>query len=50
EFPRWRYNSESRLVWIKGDPGKGKTMLLCGIIDELEQPITAGGGNLAYFF
>ena len=23
------------MLWIKGDPGKGKTMLLCGIIDEL---------------
>ncbi|KAK4172851.1 hypothetical protein QBC36DRAFT_68257 [Triangularia setosa] len=50
EFKRWHHNSESRLLWIKGDPGKGKTMLLCGIIDELEQPITANGGNLAYFF
>nr|ADA68836.1 HET-R [Podospora anserina] len=50
EFRQWRHNSENRLLWIKGDPGKGKTMLLCGIIDELEQPITASGGNLAYFF
>jgi hypothetical protein len=23
------------VLWIKGDPGKGKTMLLCGIIDEI---------------
>jgi hypothetical protein len=23
------------VLWIKGDPGKGKTMLLCGIIDEM---------------
>ncbi|KAK4458981.1 HET-R [Cladorrhinum samala] len=50
EFQRWHHTSESRLLWIKGDPGKGKTMLLCGIIDELEQSITASGGNLAYFF
>ncbi|RYP25336.1 hypothetical protein DL767_008431 [Monosporascus sp. MG133] len=35
DFIRWRDDSESRLLWIKGDPGKGKTMLLCGIIDEL---------------
>ncbi|GFP54353.1 vegetative incompatibility protein HET-E-1 [Trichoderma asperellum] len=26
-----------RLLWIKGDPGKGKTMLICGIIDELDK-------------
>ncbi|RYP61067.1 hypothetical protein DL771_010266 [Monosporascus sp. 5C6A] len=35
DFLRWRDDPESRLLWIKGDPGKGKTMLLCGIIDEL---------------
>lgn len=26
---------EYHLLWIKGDPGKGKTMLLCGIINEM---------------
>jgi DNA replication protein DnaC len=35
DFQRWRDDEQSRLLWIKGDPGKGKTMLLCGIIDEL---------------
>ncbi|RYO76815.1 hypothetical protein DL762_009689 [Monosporascus cannonballus] len=35
DFRRWRDDPDSRLLWIKGDPGKGKTMLLCGIIDEL---------------
>ncbi|RYP01178.1 hypothetical protein DL765_010872 [Monosporascus sp. GIB2] len=34
DFLRWRDDPDSRLLWIKGDPGKGKTMLLCGIIDE----------------
>ncbi|KAK1975726.1 hypothetical protein LZ30DRAFT_807407, partial [Colletotrichum cereale] len=24
-----------RLLWVKGNPGKGKTILLCGIIDKL---------------
>ncbi|KAF6821104.1 nacht and wd domain protein [Colletotrichum plurivorum] len=36
-FRRWRTDAGSRLLWVKGDPGKGKTMLLCGIIDELEK-------------
>ncbi|KAF5497212.1 Vegetative incompatibility protein HET-E-1 [Colletotrichum siamense] len=36
DFQRFRSNPESRLLWIRGDPGKGKTMLLCGIIDELK--------------
>ncbi|KAK4652844.1 HNWD NOD-like receptor pc4 [Podospora pseudocomata] len=52
DFRGWHDQSESRLLWIKGDPGKGKTMLLCGIINELEGAIVAEGHgrNLAYFF
>ncbi|KAF9767892.1 hypothetical protein IL306_014878 [Fusarium sp. DS 682] len=47
KFQQFRDDPQSRLLWIKGDPGKGKTMLLCGIIDELEK-----GPNsiLSYFF
>ncbi|KAL5593174.1 hypothetical protein FOBRF1_012276 [Fusarium oxysporum] len=29
----------SRVLWINGPPGKGKTMLLCGIIDELPKSL-----------
>ncbi|KAH8203360.1 hypothetical protein TruAng_002455 [Truncatella angustata] len=29
DFIRFRNDRQSRLLWIKGDPGKGKTMLLC---------------------
>lgn len=39
DFRQWRNNQDNRLLWIKGDPGKGKTMLLCGIIDELTKSI-----------
>ncbi|KAL6789029.1 NACHT domain-containing protein [Trichoderma sp. SZMC 28012] len=35
DFQQWRDDEQSRLLWIKGDPGKGKTMLLCGIVNEL---------------
>jgi hypothetical protein len=45
-FLRWRQDEQSRLLWIRGDPGKGKTMLLCGIVDELEKD----RGGLSYFF
>jgi hypothetical protein len=34
DFQRWRYE-QGRLLWIKGDAGKGKMMLMVGIIDEL---------------
>ena len=37
------------MLWIKGDPGKGKTMLLCGIINELEKSLSKIG-ILSYFF
>ncbi|KAB8271069.1 WD40-repeat-containing domain protein [Aspergillus minisclerotigenes] len=49
EFKRWMDASSGELLWIKGDPGKGKTMLLCGIIDELSQ-LAAPGTNIAFFF
>ncbi|KAF1362637.1 WD40 repeat-like protein [Lizonia empirigonia] len=40
-----------RLLWIKGDPGKGKTMLLCGIIDELQASSAIAKTNtVSYFF
>ncbi|KAL9619819.1 MAG: hypothetical protein Q9160_005559 [Pyrenula sp. 1 TL-2023] len=40
DYQRWHDDPQSRLLWIKGDPGKGKTMLLCGIINELDRSIT----------
>ncbi|KAN0070407.1 hypothetical protein V8E54_011276 [Elaphomyces granulatus] len=39
EFQRWREDKQSQLLWIKGDAGKGKTMLMIGIIDELQQQV-----------
>lgn len=47
DFLRWRSDESSRLLWIKGDPGKGKTMLLCGIINELQKEPAR---NVFYFF
>ncbi|OCK74462.1 HET-domain-containing protein, partial [Lepidopterella palustris CBS 459.81] len=49
DFQQWRNDQQSRLLWVKGDPGKGKTMLLCGIINELEKTI-AVSDLLSYFF
>ncbi|EGX50759.1 hypothetical protein AOL_s00054g845 [Orbilia oligospora ATCC 24927] len=34
DFKAWGRN-QTQLLWITGDPGKGKTMLLCGLIEEL---------------
>ena len=49
DFQQWRNDQQSRLLWIKGDPGKGKTMLLCGIINKLKKSI-AKTDLLSYFF
>jgi hypothetical protein len=49
DFQRWQNDPQRRLLWIKGDPGKGKTMLLCGIINELNKSI-GKTALLSYFF
>jgi hypothetical protein len=50
DFRLWRHDEASRLLWIRGDPGKGKTMLLCGIIDELHTLQDAAATMLSFFF
>lgn len=49
DFQQWRHDQQSRLLWIMGDPGKGKTMLLCGIVNELKKSM-AKTDLLSYFF
>jgi hypothetical protein len=49
DFQKWYHDQQSRLLWIKGDPGKGKTMLLCGIVNELKKSISKSD-LLSYFF
>jgi hypothetical protein len=46
-FQQWR--QDGQMLWVKGDPGKGKTMLLCGIIDELHI-LLQHTALIAYFF
>ena len=45
-FLEFRENPQRNLLWIRGDPGKGKTMLISGIIEELEKSEV----SLAYFY
>jgi Cdc6-like AAA superfamily ATPase len=49
DFRQWRTSQHNRSLWIKGDAGKGKTMLLCGIVDELQKSL-AKSALLSYFF
>ncbi|KAL7788140.1 hypothetical protein V8C43DRAFT_288371 [Trichoderma afarasin] len=46
-FLQWLEDPNTHLLWIKGDPGKGKTMLLCGVINELQ---TMKPGSDIYYF
>jgi hypothetical protein len=48
-FQQWQQKPSSRLLWVKGDPGKGKTMLLCGLINELQSSMLQST-LLSYFF
>ncbi|EGX50850.1 hypothetical protein AOL_s00054g936 [Orbilia oligospora ATCC 24927] len=51
DFKKWRNDDQYHILWISGDPGKGKTMLLCGIVNELERDNSATDGfYLSYFF
>ncbi|KAJ4315361.1 hypothetical protein N0V94_005988 [Neodidymelliopsis sp. IMI 364377] len=47
QFQQWRNNPNNQLLWIKGDAGKGKTMLMCAAIDELR---LSSSTILSYFF
>jgi hypothetical protein len=49
EYQKWYSTQQSPLLWIRGNPGKGKTMLLCGIINELNKSIVETA-LLSYFF
>ena len=51
DFRQWRESENAKLLWIRGDPGKGKTMLMITIINELEQRIQDSDEDalLAYF-
>jgi NWD NACHT NTPase-like protein/NACHT domain-containing protein len=49
-FISWTDDNPHRLLWVKGDAGKGKTMLLIGIIRELSQQLKSNSSCLSYFF
>ncbi|KIL83578.1 beta transducin-like protein [Fusarium avenaceum] len=46
-FTKWRDNDES-VLWLSGNPGKGKTILLCAAIEafqKIDPPV-----NVSFFF
>ncbi|KAG6989789.1 hypothetical protein G7Y79_00064g094120 [Physcia stellaris] len=51
-FVDWWDRDDSRLLWIHGDPGKGKTMMMMALISEVTKKLNHSPGLnvLAYFF
>jgi hypothetical protein len=54
-FTEWLNEDKSRILWLNGYPGKGKTMLAISLIEELSSRIQLEGSAtsssvLAYFF
>lgn len=48
-FTTWQKSDTYRLLWIKGGPGKGKTMLMMTIINHLSQSLQ-DNNILSFFF
>ena len=51
-FINWQNNDETQVLWIKGGPGKGKTMLVIALVNELSTRLQSSSepGYLSYFF
>ncbi|KAI4194041.1 MAG: hypothetical protein LQ346_003773 [Caloplaca aetnensis] len=53
-YGKWKNENQNRVLWLHGDPGKGKTMLAIAINDDLTKHIQAAGEGaslaLVYFF
>jgi hypothetical protein len=46
----WQNNGDCRLLWMNGDPGKGKTMLMIALVHELRERASSESATLAFFF
>ena len=51
-FVDWWINENSRIIWVHGDPGKGKTMMMMAITSELSRRLEGlhSSNTLSYFF
>jgi hypothetical protein len=52
-FRQWWDDDKTRILWIHGDPGKGKTMMAIALIEKITELLESDphpSGTLAYFF
>ncbi|KAF5125980.1 Vegetative incompatibility protein HET-E-1 [Metarhizium anisopliae] len=49
-FSNWHGFDSRRLLWVKGGPGTGKTMLLMGIVREISTQSAAFAPSASYYF
>ena len=47
-FTNWRHSETTHLLWIRANPGKGKTMLMISIIKDLHS--IPGSSPFSFFF
>ncbi|KAH0562762.1 hypothetical protein GP486_002591 [Trichoglossum hirsutum] len=50
QLKEWRDNKDARLLWIKGAPGRGKTMLMIGLVKHLTDRLSSESSKLSFFF
>jgi NACHT domain len=52
DFLDWLNHEDSRTLWISGDPGKGKTMMMIDLVSKLPGRLKPNPGStlLSYFF
>ncbi|KAK2593122.1 hypothetical protein QQS21_009171 [Conoideocrella luteorostrata] len=49
-FSNWQKPDARRMLWAKGGPGTGKTMLLIGIVREISTNSAAFAPRVSYYF
>ncbi|RPB12644.1 hypothetical protein P167DRAFT_574015 [Morchella conica CCBAS932] len=49
-YKEWKNSKSSSLLWLRGDAGYGKTILISYVIDELQTQAKSNENMLAYFY
>ncbi|KAJ6031863.1 hypothetical protein N7540_002595 [Penicillium herquei] len=49
-FRRWKENSSSRLFWLQGSPGAGKTFLTSSVIDHIQDLLSDSPDHEGFAF